>query len=96
MNHASRTPSNERKSNRGVVGALFGAAATVIALTGAVAITEGPRQLSSITESLVATEVFEIMPPSWIEAPQAREQALAPASGVYEDSGLQVTYDVFA
>jgi hypothetical protein len=96
MNHASRTPSNERKSNRGFVGALFGAAATVIALTGAVAITEGPRQLSSITESLVATEVFEIMPPSWIEAPQAQEQALAPATGVYEDPELQVTYDVFA
>jgi hypothetical protein len=36
------------------------------------------------------------MPPSWIEAPQAQEQALAPATGVYEDPGLQVTYDVFA
>ena len=96
MNHASRTPSNERQSNRGFVGALFGAAMTVIALAGAVAITEGPRQLSSITESLVSTEVFEILPPSWIEAPQPREQALAPATGVYEDSGLQVTYDVFA
>jgi len=96
MNHASRTPSNERQSNRGFVGALFGAAMTVIALAGAVAITEGPRQLSSITESLVSTEVFEILPPSWIEAPQPREQALAPATGVYEDPGLQVTYDVFA
>lgn len=96
MNHASRTPSNERQSNRGFAGALFGAAMTIIALTGAVAITEGPRQLSSITESLVATEVFEIMPPSWIEAPQAQEQALTPATGVYEDHGLQVTYDVLA
>jgi hypothetical protein len=96
MNHASRTPSNERSSNRGFVGAMFGAAATVIALTGAVAISEGPRQLSSITESLIATEVFEIMPPSWTEAPQTQEQALAPATGVYEDPGLQVTYDVFA
>jgi len=96
MNHASHTPSNEGRSNRAFVGALFGAAMTVIALTGAVAITEGPRQLSSITESLVATEVFEIMPPSWSEAPQAQEQARAPATGVYEDPGLQVTYDVFA
>lgn len=96
MVHASRTPPNERRSNRGFVGALFGAAMTVIALAGAVAITEGPRQLSSVTESLVATEVFEIMPASWIEAPQPQEQALAPATGVYEDPGLQVTYDVFA
>jgi hypothetical protein len=96
MNHASRTPSNEGRFNRGFVGALFGAAMTVITLAGAVAVTEGPRQLSSITESLISTEVFEIMPPSWIEAPQPQEQALAPATGVYEDPALQVTYDVFA
>ena len=86
MSNASRSKSNEHQANRTLVGAIFGAAATVVALTGAVAIADTPRQLSTIAESLVSTEVFEIMPPSWIEAPPS--QALAPANGVYEDSGL--------
>ena len=94
MNKTSRSKSNEHQANRTLVGAIFGAAATVIVLTGAVAIADTPRQLSTIAASLVSTEVFEIMPSSWIEAPQS--QALAPASGVYEDSGLQVTYEVYA
>jgi hypothetical protein len=94
MNNASRSKSSEHQANRTLVGAIFGAAATVVALTGAVAIADTPRQLSTIAATLVSTEVFEIMPPSWIEAPQS--QALAPANGVYEDSGLRVMYEVYA
>jgi hypothetical protein len=91
MNNASRTPSNATQPDRSIVGALLGALATFVVLTGAVAIAETPQQLSTITESLVSTEVFEFMPSSWIEAPE--QQTLAPASGLYEETGLQVTYD---
>lgn len=91
MNNASRTPSNATQPDRSIVGALLGALATFVVLTGAVAIAETPQQLSTITESLVSTEVFEFMPSSWIEAPE--QQTLAPASGHYEETGLQVTYD---
>jgi hypothetical protein len=94
MTNASRAKQNEQESHRTLIGAAFAAAATFIVLTGAVTIAETPRQLSTVTESLVATEVFEIMPPAWIEVPQI--QAMAPASGAYEDPGLQVTYDTRA
>ncbi|HQR21150.1 MAG TPA: hypothetical protein PKV98_09795 [Burkholderiaceae bacterium] len=80
--------------DRLIIGALLGAVATVVALTGAVAIADTPRQLESIAQSIVSTEVFEIMPASSGENPPV--QALAPASGDYVEPAPQVTYDVYA
>lgn len=87
--------SNDRPTpaHRALVGALFGAVLTVVALTGAVTVADTPRQLDMVTQSLRSTEVFEILPPGYDEPPT---QALVPASGAYEDSGLQVTYEVYA
>ena len=81
-------------SNRPLVGALFGAAATIIALTGAVAIADTPRQLSDVVQVIASTEVFEIMPASFDDEPQI--QALTPATGAYDEPALQITYDVYA
>ena len=95
-----QTPLRSRQSNdqptpahRALVSALFGAVLTVIALTGAVTIADTPRQLETITQSLASTEVFEILPPGYDEPPTP---ALVPASGNYEDFGLQVTYEMYA
>ena len=95
-----QTPLRSRQSNdgptpahRALVGALFGAVLTVIALTGAVTVVDTPRQLETITQSLGSTEVFEILPPGYDEPPT---QAIVPASGHYEDSGLQPTYEAYA
>jgi hypothetical protein len=80
--------------NRPLVSALFGAAATFIALTGAVAIADTPRQLSDVMHVLATTEVFEITPVTHDVEPQI--QALTPAAGTYDEPALQVTYDVYA
>jgi hypothetical protein len=87
--------SNDRPTrvHRALVSALFGAAVTVVTLTGAVTIADTPRQLATITQSLGSTELFELVPATYDEPPT---QALTPASGYYEDSGLQVTYEVYA
>ena len=80
--------------NRPLVGALFSAVATFVALTGAVAIADTPRQLSDVMHVLATTEVFEIAPVTHDVGPQI--QALNPAPGIYDEPALQVTYDVYA
>ena len=88
-------PDEGRPAARRAIGtALFGAFVITIAIAGAFAIAEAPRQLTDVALTLASTEVFELMPaPVEVDAQPA--QALAPPSGSYEDPSPQVTFDVF-
>ncbi len=80
-------------ARRAIATALFGAFVITIAIAGAFAIAEAPRQLTDVALTLASTEVFELMPaPVEVDAQPA--QALAPPSGSYEDPSPQVTFDV--
>jgi len=83
MNNASRK-SGKQQPNHALLGAVLGAFATFVALTGAVAIAETPRRLSTITESLVSTQVSEILPSTWFDAPKTPAQDPRPATGIAE------------
>jgi hypothetical protein len=76
------------------VAALFGAAFTVVALTGIVAIAGSPQSLSDVAQFPVSAETFEVTPAGGHD-PAPHAYALAPATG-YVDPGLQVSYDVYA
>jgi len=61
-------------AHRALVAALFGAAMTVITLTGAVTIAETPRQLAAIAQSLGSTMALEVRAGSY----EASTEAVAP------------------
>jgi hypothetical protein len=77
---------------RGLTGAMLGAAVVFIALLGAVAVTDSPRQISDLAGMVASAEVFEIIPPS-AEASGGHSQAQAPATAVHDDAGLQAAYE---
>ena len=90
-----RRPDDGRPPAGRVIGAaVFGAVIIMIAIAGAFAVADTPRQLTDVALTLASTEVFELMPaPVEVEAQPA--QALAPSSGSDEDPGLQVPFGVF-
>jgi len=85
------TPSPMR---RAIWGPTLGAAATFVVLVGAVTVTESPSQISDVASMVVSSELSEILPPS-TDVYEESVQVLAPATGHYEDPGLQVTYEVY-
>lgn len=80
-------------ARRAIATALFGAFVITIAIAGAFAIAEAPRQLTDVALTLGSTQVFELMPAP-VEVDLQPAQALAPPSGSYEDPSPQVTFDV--
>jgi len=91
-----RRPDDGRHPPAGrlIAPAVFGAVIIMIAIAGAFAVADTPRQLNDVALTLASTEVFELMPaPVEVEAQPA--QALAPSSGSDEDPGLQVSLGVF-
>jgi hypothetical protein len=88
MNNASRK-SGKKEPNHALLGAVLGALATFVALTGAVAIAETPRRLSTITESLVSIQTSEILPWPWQDAPRIPTRAQASASRIAEQPRSQ-------
>ena len=87
----SSTPSPTR---RAIWGAALGAAATFVVLVGAVTVSESPSQISDVASMVVSSELSEILPQSTVVYEES-VQVLAPATGHYEDPGLQVTYEVY-
>lgn len=70
-----------------------GAVVSFVALMGVAAVADAPRGL---TEVPVESESIRLAEPNAVEQPEREYHAVAPATGHYEDSGLQVTYDVHA
>lgn len=86
----NNTPSPMR---RALWGAALGATATFVVLVGAVAVAEAPSQISDVAGMVASSELSEILPPS-TDGYEESFQVLAPATGHYDDPGLQVTYEV--
>ena len=91
------TPAKSRKTRRRVrrtlTGAVFGASATFLVLLGATAVSDSPRQLSDIPETLAAAEMFDGSPRPAFE-PEGKVHALAPTPRRYDDPGLQLKDEV--
>jgi len=66
----------------------------MIAIVGAFAVADAPRQLTDVALTLASSKVFELMPAP-VEVESQPAQALAPSSGSDEDSGLQARFGVF-
>ncbi|HTN49805.1 MAG TPA: hypothetical protein VMK32_10275 [Burkholderiaceae bacterium] len=81
-------------AERAIAGALFGAVIVVIALAGAFAIADTPRQFADVVNALVSTASSEGTPPSF--EPTAGTASTSFSRGVHIDPHVQVTIDVFA
>jgi hypothetical protein len=77
------------------VAAFLGAAATFVALLGIVAVAASPRSLSDDGRLPTSAESFEVSPAA---APELATDvyAVAPATGQYEEPGLQSSLEVHA
>lgn len=73
--------------------AAFGALLTVIALVGAFAIADTPRQLTEVANAVASTDGFEIYTPSLTAV--AEERTTPPATSDDADLGLQDVYSMF-
>jgi hypothetical protein len=74
--------------------AVLAAGATFVALLAVVAVADAPHRLPAEPAAALASE-FTTGATVAVDAPQP-VFALAPATGVYVDPGLQVSYDVHA
>jgi hypothetical protein len=68
-----------------------GAVVSFVALMGVAAVADAPRGLSDVA---VESETIRLTEPNAVEEPEREYQAVAPATGHYEDPGLQVSYDL--
>jgi hypothetical protein len=82
-----------RRAHRTLAGAVFGASATFLVLLGATAVSDSPRQLSDIPETLAAAEVFDGSPRPAFEA-EGDVHVLAPNLGRYDEPGLRLNVEV--
>ena len=91
------TPAKSRKArrraHRTLTGAVFGASATFLVLLGATAVSDSPRQLSDIPETLAAAEVFGGSPPPTFET-EGDVDALATTPRRYNQPGLPLNFEV--
>ena len=81
-----------RRAHRTLAGAVFGASATFLVLLGATAVSDSPRQLSDIPETLAAAEVFDGPPLPAFET--GGDVALTPTPRRYDDPGLWLNVEV--
>jgi hypothetical protein len=91
------TPSSPTRAPRPakhtLAGAVFGAATTFLVLLGSTAVSDAPRQLSGITETLATAEVFDGSPlPAFETADDV--SVLVPVTRRYDAPGLQVNHEV--
>ena len=82
-----------RRAQRTLAGAVFGASATFLVLLGATAVSDSPRQLSDIPETLAAAEVFDGSPLPAFET-GGDVHALTPTPRRYDDPGLRLNVEV--
>lgn len=90
------TPANPNKARRGarrtLAGAVFGASATFLVLLGSTAVSDRPRQLSDINETLATAEAFDWMSVPTLET-EGDVHAHATKPRRYDESGLQLNYE---
>jgi hypothetical protein len=89
----SRRGRKTSRAGKSAVAALLGAAATFVVLMGVATVADSPRNLSDAAQLPASTETFEVSP-AGVPDLAARALAFSHANGQYEDSGLQVSYDV--
>jgi hypothetical protein len=96
MKLTSSESSRGKKATRGRgtgIAALLGAATTVVVLMGIAAVADSPLSLSDPAQLSASAESFEVSPAGATDvAPNT--YAFSHASGQYEDTGPQVSYDV--
>ena len=90
QNPATAFRRSERANGGSVVTAVFGAAATVVLLTGIVAIAASPRSLSDDARLPLSAESFEVTPFFAPEVP-SEDFAVAPVSDQPVELGLWAT-----
>lgn len=89
----SRRGGNSSSAAGSGAAALLGAAATFVVLLGIVAVAASPRSLSDDAQLPTSAESFEVSPSA---APDLATDvyAVGPATGHYEEAGLQSSFDV--